>query len=219
MYWGKSHNNLEYENLRGLCIDVPDIPKECFEGAVLCSDRVSAIKLLPANGLYCEVGVAYGEFTDKVIEMLHPKEVHLVDRFDIPMDFDYWGKTYLRDTGLPHLLYIRKKYPDHDRVKLHVGDSSVALSKLTDNYFDIIYVDAGHTYKEVTKDIEQSFRVIKNGGYIIFNDYTYISPTEQMGYGVYKAVNEFLDNNPKCRIVYYALGKDKMDDIAIKVVK
>ena len=213
----KSHNNLEYPYL--VNYNAPEIPQSCCEGARLFSNRVEALKYWPKNARYCEVGVAYGEFADAVIRVCEPRQVKLVDRFDIPIDFDYWGKTYLADSGLTHLLYIRSKYKEDKRVTLHKGESSQVLSTFEDNSFDIIYIDAGHGYESVKEDIKQAVKKVCPGGLLVFNDYTYISPTERMDYGVYRAVNELLVAHPEYKIVYYAFGQSKMDDIAIKVIK
>ena len=60
---------------------------------------------------------------------------------------------------------------------------------------------------------------IKSGGTIVFNDYTFISPGEYMAYGVFRYVNELLNKHPEYKVLYYALGNCKMDDIAIQINK
>jgi hypothetical protein len=64
--------------------------------------------------------------------------------------------------------------------------------KLPDNSIDYLYLDAGHTYEEVVKDIEQIKKKIKATGIIQFNDYTLFDCFAFIPYGVPKAVNEFM---------------------------
>lgn len=57
-----------------------------------------------------------------------------------------------------------------------------------DGTLDFVFIDAGHDYNSVTKDLTAWFPKIKNGGTIAGHDYHY-------DVGVYKAVNEFFNGN------------------------
>ena len=59
------------------------------------------------------------------------------------------------------------------RNKVHIvkGDSSEELRVFPNHYFDFIYVDGNHDEKAVIKDAIGSFRVLKRGGIIAFDDY------------------------------------------------
>ena len=59
------------------------------------------------------------------------------------------------------------------RNKVHIvkGDSSEELRVFPNHYFDFIYVDGNHDEKAVMKDAIGSFRVLKKGGIIAFDDY------------------------------------------------
>jgi|TARA_R100001129_G_scaffold169299_1_gene137948 predicted O-methyltransferase YrrM len=58
-----------------------------------------------------------------------------------------------------------------DKVRIVKGDSSEELRIFPNNYFDFIYVDGNHDEKAVIKDAIGSFRVLKKGGIIAFDDY------------------------------------------------
>jgi len=58
-----------------------------------------------------------------------------------------------------------------NKVDIIKGDSSTYLSIFPDNYFDFIYIDGNHDEKAVIKDAISSFRIIKKGGIITFDDY------------------------------------------------
>jgi len=58
-----------------------------------------------------------------------------------------------------------------DKVRIVKGDSSEELRIFPNDYFDFIYVDGNHDEKAVMKDAIGSFRVLKKGGIIAFDDY------------------------------------------------
>tara|TARA_B100000287_G_scaffold409376_1_gene436672 strand:- start:1634 stop:2224 length:591 start_codon:yes stop_codon:yes gene_type:complete len=58
-----------------------------------------------------------------------------------------------------------------DKVNIIKGDSSKTLGWLPDDYFDFIYVDGNHDEKAVIQDAILSFRTLKPGGIMAFDDY------------------------------------------------
>ncbi len=62
-----------------------------------------------------------------------------------------------------------KKYGD--KVELHVGASQEVLRYLPLNAFDFVYVDGSHRASNVLEDAVLSFRLLKVGGIMIFDDY------------------------------------------------
>lgn len=58
-----------------------------------------------------------------------------------------------------------------DKVHIVKGDSSEELRIFPNEYFDFIYIDGNHDEKAVIKDAISSFRILKKGGIIAFDDY------------------------------------------------
>ena len=58
-----------------------------------------------------------------------------------------------------------------DKVHIVKGDSSEELRVFPNKYFDFIYIDGNHDEKAVIKDAISSFRILKKGGIIAFDDY------------------------------------------------
>ena len=56
------------------------------------------------------------------------------------------------------------------QVKCIRGTTQSILPTLRDNSFDVIFVDAGHTYKEVIFDLYHANRVLKPNGLLIGDD-------------------------------------------------
>ena len=145
------------------------------ETKVFSNRNVMLAKLpFPRTGICAEVGTSTGIFARQIINTLNPSELHVYD-----IDFSRFDKSILDIRG----------------VQMHRGDSVSELERLPDNILDFAYVDANHSYKSVRSEIAILKRKVKNGGYIMFNDYTRWSISEVLSYGVLSAVNEFLTTN------------------------
>jgi predicted O-methyltransferase YrrM len=60
------------------------------------------------------------------------------------------------------------------RIDITKGYSHLELHKFQDDTFDVIYIDGDHTSKAALTDALLSFRLLKVGGYLIFDDYVWI---------------------------------------------
>jgi cephalosporin hydroxylase len=103
----------------------------------------------------------------------------------------------------------------NERVEFIEGDSAEELFKLPKHSCDWIYIDACHDYDHVRRDIIAAADKVRVGGYLIFNDYTSWSPANMMNYGVSRAVNEFLNENPNWLVSSFALSPGGYHDIAL----
>jgi predicted O-methyltransferase YrrM len=63
-----------------------------------------------------------------------------------------------------------------NKIEIKRGYSNVELLKLEDDFFDIIYVDGNHEPEYVLEDAVLSFRKLKTGGVLIFDDYGWGGP-------------------------------------------
>jgi len=95
------------------------------------------------------------------------------------------------------------------------GLSWDTLSTFPDNHFDWVYVDAAHDYESVKKDLEQSYRCLKNDGYIVMNDYIMFDHFTKENYGVVQATNDFMIEND-FEMLFFALHPDMFCDVLIR---
>jgi hypothetical protein len=62
------------------------------------------------------------------------------------------------------------------KLSIHRGYSHIEVPKLEDNFFDLIYIDGNHEPEYVLEDAVISFRKLKKGGILIFDDYGWGGP-------------------------------------------
>ena len=183
----------------GLLDGAPNVPRpELLTNCRVLNDRHEIIRHLPKKGVFAEVGTMYGDFIVRVIDINQPAEVHL---------FDY-AMNNIRTEN-------KSKLDTYGNVKYYVGDSSENMATMPDEYFDVIYIDADHSFDGVWKDLMQAIKKIKPCGYIVCNDYTIFDPIQMSPYGVYSAVNRFVNEN-NFRFEFIALAPFGFHDVAIR---
>ncbi len=160
--------------------------------------NVMVATMLPHGGRVAEVGTFRGGFSKVILESANPSELHLID-----VSFALLDRGPLEEA-------IRA-----GRVILHEGDSATTLATLPKGAFDWVYIDAGHTYSAVKRDIEAAKHLVTSDGYLVFNDYIYWSHPELMEYGVIQAVNE-LCLNEGWEMAVFAFEPQMYCDVALR---
>ena len=74
------------------------------------------------------------------------------------------------ENALEHFRAVMRYMNVDDIINPLVCDSVVGMDALRDNYYDIIFIDAAHNYKNVYEDIKNAIRLVKPGGLIIGHD-------------------------------------------------
>ena len=128
-----------------------------------------------------ELGVFKGINAERFLTMLNVEELHLIDLWITP---DNLKMQYNYDAFYKN---VCEKFKDSSNIKLLREDTVSASKHYVDNYFDIVYVDADHSYEGCKRDIEAWYPKVKKGGVLVGHDYYCCG-------GVYKAVNEKFDS-------------------------
>ena len=152
------------------------INDDALVGSRLWPDRDAMLVAIPKGGAIAEVGVYQGGFSKRIAEVCRPKSLNLID-IDL---------SALDEAGVRSML-------NGATLKTHQGDGAAILSSFADATFDMIYVDADHSYASVAKDIAAAHRALKPGGLMMCNDYTNWCSPSVSPYGVARAVNEFVN--------------------------
>lgn len=103
-----------------------------------------------------EIGTFEGRTITKILEVVHNANAVIVE------PFDNVGK---------HFHHNLDKWLNSGRLKWIKDFSFNALPSLKRNYFDFIYIDGSHHASCVLEDAVLSWRLLKDGGILLFDDY------------------------------------------------
>jgi len=141
-----------------------------------------------------EVGIGYGLHAKEILDNTNVEKLYLID----PMCYypnDAFATDVINYGGFEKLV---------KNIKLHLNDYenrytwfrtpslSVTNEQIPDESIDAIFIDGDHSYEAVSKDLPFWWSKLKNGGWLLGDDYNSCHP------GTKRAVDEFaLRNNLK----------------------
>lgn len=160
--------------------------------------REFILELFPQNSVGAEIGVHMGDFASRILAIVNPKELHLIDPWEYQSDETfkeaiYGGQAKGGQAELDERFEaVQDRFKDgiaSGQVRIHRGYSSTVLKQFSSGYFDWTYVDGDHRYEAAKQDLELSFEKTKPGGFISGDDYREGGWWEG---GVKRAVDEFV---------------------------
>ena len=198
--------------------DYPVLSTRNLRNARLFANRVDTIEGLSIRrrGFVAEIGVWRADFSKVLIDKLQPTRFVAFDIFT-GHHYKNWNNQtgHQLFDGLTHRQYYeREMKPFADVVTIVEGDSKQTLATYTDASFDLVYVDGDHLYESVKADAELATRMVKDTGFLIFNDYILLDESHGP-YGVVPVVNELVVNQGWA-IVGYSLDFHLYCDIALQ---
>jgi hypothetical protein len=166
--------------------------------ACLEPHREFLLRLLPPRSVGCEIGVHKGDNAERILALVRPRKLHLVDPWLFEKAAPYQVSLYGTKRGISqsHMderyRQVRARFELQTRagqVVVHRGYSHEVAPEFPDAYFDWVYIDGNHLYEYALRDLETFYPKVKGGGIIAGDDY------EEVGWwqgGVRKAVDEFV---------------------------
>jgi predicted O-methyltransferase YrrM len=145
-----------------------------FKGNIFrtCNNWFDVIPINDKPINYLEIGTHYGANAISCHQSYAAhtnSKIYCIDPWDDNSSYPHFKgeqitifETFLqniKNTNRPDKFIIYKDY------------SNNVIPKLTDNFFDIIYIDGNHDPEYVLEDAVLSYRKLKVGGYMIFDDY------------------------------------------------
>ena len=138
--------------------------------------------VVPRGGVVIEVGVFDGDFSERILALNEPRQLHLVDPWFTKDDGTlYDGPTQQFASAEQASARLEDQYRHvttrfsgeiaSGRIEVHRTLSHLAAPQFPDEHFDWIYVDASHFYDDVKVDLEAFWPKLKRGGYIAGDDY------------------------------------------------
>ncbi len=173
----------------------PEVDSKHLTTARVFASRYDLIRSLDVSGRAIEVGTQFGGFTKFLLD---------TGKFDSVLGIDI--DTSQLNASL---------FNSGDAVNFLQGDSAHLLSKIESESIDLIYIDASHSYENFVKDLNESRKLVKKGGFIVCNDYTVWSPAEAEHYGILRGVHELLQEN-EFQVIGIGLQGQGYHDIAIR---
>lgn len=176
------------------------------------SDSINILSLIEKGTVGAEIGV-WKASTSRLFLKKQPAKLYLVDPWSTGpyiakaqeegFDLDGYYKRYAKFCGGSEDADFQRMYEkvaqkvagefgDFDNVEIRRELSGTFFASLDDNYLDWVYVDGDHTFSGCYRDLVDSLRVVKEGGLIICDDYTFTTYGKS---GVTEAVNKFVKEN------------------------
>jgi predicted O-methyltransferase YrrM len=134
-----------------------------------------------------ELGSYQGASAFLFLNLLKNSKITCVDTFMDPLNYELFEKNL-------------EEFSIKERVTVSKSSTLYFFSQqMKKNFYDIIYIDAGHGYSDVTIDIHCSFDQVNDGGIIILDDYEwYEKNLMSMDKNVRLAINDFLERAHGC---------------------
>jgi glycosyltransferase involved in cell wall biosynthesis len=158
------------------------LPEGWFYGGDVAEYR-RLIEDIPMNGMIIELGCFKGRSICSVADIIKRKnlKVVVVDTFE--------GTVKERKEGEPAMDFIEEfryninRFELKEYITIYRGKTDDIYKELKDNIFDLLFLDADHSYEAVKQDLENWECKVKKGGTISGHDYVNWE-------GVGRAVNE-----------------------------
>ena len=126
---------------------------------------------------YLEIGTFYGANLLSVATSYgrHPDStLHCIDPWE---DYDAYSEYKGQQSSIYDTFCTNIEESTHmEKITVHRGYSHAIVPTLPDDSFDIIYIDGNHEPDYVLEDAVLSFRKLKQGGILIFDDYGWGGP-------------------------------------------
>lgn len=154
--------------------------------------RGRLLKSLPKGGVVAEIGVWEGDFSQRILEICQPKELHLIDPWLYLPEFSNTGFGKKKNETLMEQRFhnVVARFQNDPRVKVHRATSEAALAGFEDGTLDWVYIDGNHNEPFIGTDLKLSLQKVKPNGIIAGDDYNW--QAETTGAPVKKAVESVL---------------------------
>lgn len=139
-----------------------------------------------------EIGVFEGDSTLSMFEYLDIKKAYLIDPYDAVIANNINTRDGI-NSKLHNSLFEQTKdrlSKYSDKIVWLRGMSELMYTEIADNELDFIFIDGGHTYDAVYKDLILYYQKVKMGGVIAGDDFS--NRFRSDNFGVIEAVNDVL---------------------------
>ena len=190
---------------------MPAVPlaEKHVENCVLVLNRKALLSRMKKGCEVAEIGVNRGDFSELILKIAEPEQLHLID---------VWNSVMYPKNLSKEVEERFRKPVDSGKVQIHCKLSTEAADDFEDGYFDWIYLDANHSYDSVRGELLKYAPKIKHNGIIAGHDYTQGHWEELCRYGVVEAVHEFCVEH-EWELVYLTVEPTESQSFAIRRIR
>lgn len=132
---------------------------------------------LPERKNFLEIGSFEGRSTAWIVEnmMEDGGEITCIDTWEGGMEHVHGEMVGSEARFDKNVGLLKEKFPERKVLKLKTT-STIALARIINNgpvSFDFIYIDGSHVAKDVLTDACMAWPLLKTGGFMVFDDYTW----------------------------------------------
>jgi predicted O-methyltransferase YrrM len=192
-------------------------------GLVTISEALTLYRLciqLPAGARILEIGSYLGASTTAIGHAILGKDTELYC-LDCWHDYEAHGCFDQPRTGAAHagnevfLKFLKTTEFLNEQLRILKGTTEQFRTLLPTSFFDFIFIDAGHEYKDVINDLISSLKTLAPGGLLLGHDY------HSDGHGVVTAVNQVIYESQNITIkglipdtsIWYAVVPDPIKEL------
>ena len=137
--------------------------------------RTRLLGHMPKGGVAAEIGVWEGKFSERILEIAAPRELHLIDPWLYQPEFGNTGFGRKKNETRMEEMYreVKARFAGNAAVTVHRAMSKDALGSFPDGYFDWVYVDGNHNEPFVGEDLDLARRKVRPGGIIAGDDFNW----------------------------------------------
>jgi hypothetical protein len=131
-------------------------------------------ELIEPGGIGCEVGVKTGKNAQRLLDLARPSQLYLIDPWGKDADDPYF-KYEDRNKMLGLFAHVSRWAETKPNVRVIRDYSYVAAKQFSENFFDWVYVDGIHDYKNLYRDLASFAPKLKPKGFLLGDDYDDLS--------------------------------------------
>lgn len=146
---------------------------------------------MPKGAIAAEIGVWEGKFSERIVAVTQPKELHLIDPWLYQPEFNNTGFGRKKNESRMDEMFheVKTRFATNSAVRLHRAMSADALATFPDGYFDWVYIDGNHNEPFVGQDLDLAAIKVKAGGIIAGDDFSWQT---EIGAPVRRAVESLI---------------------------
>jgi len=137
-------------------------------------ERQKLLERMPVGACCAEIGVWRGGFSQRILDVTRPGELHLVDPWTYQPHFPerlYGGTVAQSQADMDRIFdEVTEQFADRDNVRMHRTTSRKFLEDF-DGELDWVYIDGDHSTAAVLEDLSLSRAKVKASGVIAGDDY------------------------------------------------